>query len=75
MRLSANHGSPYWTEAALDARVTIDGVECFDVMEACEEEGWADVLVRDTAALLVVDGDSVKIERRHGVVQILTEHR
>lgn len=40
-------------DLVLDVGVLIDGVKRTDVIEACEEEGWAEVLVRDAAGKLV----------------------
>jgi hypothetical protein len=72
MRLSARDDSPFYTPEILDVEgVLIDGVLHLDAVEACEEEGWADVLVRGPDGQFVVQGDDIVTERVHGAVKIV----
>lgn len=74
MRLSANRGSVFYDEAklALHPQVFIDGIAVSHCVEASEEEGWADQLVKDEAGKFVLNEtqDGVKVKRLTGRVEI-----
>lgn len=72
MRLSANPTSPHWKPCALEARVFLDGGELANVVEASEEEGWADVAaVDDDDAIVIDEHHEIKTYRLTGIVRIL----
>jgi hypothetical protein len=54
------------------ARITLNGEPLFFIVEASEEEGWADVLARDSDGKFYEDANHEKavLERRWGAVKI-----
>lgn len=76
MRLSASEGSPnYFWERIIKRggdpntfKLTVNGTEHTDSVEADDVEGWADVLARDEHGDIIQGGDDPKVVRLHGVV-------
>ncbi len=71
MRLSADPSSPYWLGPDVNATATVhvNGEEQRFVIEASEEDGWAEVVVRDNDRV-VLDGYRVVTQRLYGAVTI-----
>lgn len=69
MRLSANKDSPFFDrEMALVTHVFVDGKFNSLVVEFDSDFNWADVIARDAAGRVIIEGDKAKIERLHGKI-------
>lgn len=78
MRMSTDKddaGYEEWRRAAADSYgrilVMLDGIEIKDVVLADEEAGLAVIFARDEKGDFIIDGDHIRREERHGVVQIV----
>jgi len=71
VRLSSDPSSPYWLGRDVNATATVhvNGEEQRFVLEASEEEGWADVIERDTDGF-VTGGKQLVTRRLFGMVEI-----
>jgi hypothetical protein len=67
MRLSVFRDSPYYNEQMIFlAEIFVDGVRVSLCVEACEEEGWADMYETDDAGTVGPD-----LVRMKGKVEIV----
>lgn len=75
MRLSAEKDSPHYRPDFWQWFVFVDGLEVSGVVEASEEEGWADVIARDASGNIETDGDRVRHRRMIGRVALSRSRR
>ena len=54
-----------------NCNVFIDGVECSDVTELDQKEGWLIRFVRDDKGCLLIEGDQVKEETLYGEIVVM----